>query len=173
MLTFTDEDLKTKCNNRLNILRILKNRKWRIKEEVLKSVYYALIRSIIDYTLIVYSVLSEKNKEALQIIQNKALRIIYNCSIEISVNELHRIANEKKISERAIEVKENYLEKNTKSDNPVVKQLLWDFRNYLEQTPGERFPTPLDKLDLEKHGFYDLSLEDYVEMELGISNIEF
>ena len=75
------------------------------------------------------------------------------------------------IHERAEELKEKYLDKNLASENPMVRQLLWDFRNFIEKENEVKFPTPLSKADIERHGLLELCMDDCIEMELGIANL--
>ncbi len=44
------EEVKIKCNSRLNIIRILSNRSWQLIDQVLINLYKAIIGSVIDYS---------------------------------------------------------------------------------------------------------------------------
>ena len=57
------EEICRKCYDRLNILKILSNKSLKLSEKTLKSVYFSLFRSIIDYNSVIFPLLSETNKK--------------------------------------------------------------------------------------------------------------
>ena len=63
------EEIVNKCNNRLNIIKILSHKSWKLETNTLKAIYYSLIRSIIDYNSIIYPLLSNSNKNKINAIQ--------------------------------------------------------------------------------------------------------
>jgi hypothetical protein len=58
-------------------MKILSHKSWFLKEKTLIQIYNVLIRSIIDYSVILSPIISKTNLNTLQIIQNNALRIIF------------------------------------------------------------------------------------------------
>jgi len=58
----------------------LSHKSWMLIVKTLLQIYNVLIRSIIDYSSIIAPLISATNLNVLQIIQNKALRIIYKKS---------------------------------------------------------------------------------------------
>jgi hypothetical protein len=72
-LTKCVEDIRTKCHKRLNIIKILSHKSWNLRPETIKSVYYSLIRSIMDYAAVIYDLLSETKKQDFRSIQYHAL----------------------------------------------------------------------------------------------------
>ena len=156
------DDLINKCNNRLNVLRILKHRSWRVDNKTLLVIYYALIRSIIDYSLILYPILSNAIKNQLQIIQNKALRIIASKKVdEISIKELHELLKVDMISTRAKDLRDRYLSKNIDTENPITIITLYEY----EQCKDEftKFPTLLDAMtELDDEFEEELNSNDFL-----------
>ena len=61
---------------RLNIIRILSHKSWKLDQSTLTQIYNTLIRSLFDYTSIFSSALSDSQINKLQVIQNNALRAI-------------------------------------------------------------------------------------------------
>lgn len=55
-------EIVSKCNGRLNILKILSNKSWCLSSDTLKCIYFSLIRSIIEYNSMVFPLISETNK---------------------------------------------------------------------------------------------------------------
>ncbi len=52
------ENVKSKCTQRMNLIKILSNKKWQLTDETLKQIYTSLIRSIIEYATPIYFNLS-------------------------------------------------------------------------------------------------------------------
>ena len=82
------EDITNKCNNRLNIIKILSHKSWKLESNTVKAVYYALIRSIIDYNSIIYPLISKTNRKKINSIQYKALRIAFKQPVGIKTETL-------------------------------------------------------------------------------------
>ena len=71
--------LKNICTARLNPLRVLANKGNGAGIPVLRMVYISTVRSIIDYAAPLLITYSENELKPLEIIQNKAMRIILGC----------------------------------------------------------------------------------------------
>ena len=69
------KQIEERCNNRLNLMRVMTGTRWGASKMVLLIVYKALIRSVIDYGCIAYDTASSTTKARLDVIQAKALRI--------------------------------------------------------------------------------------------------
>ena len=69
------DNVKGRCNKRLNLLRMLAGTRWGASKRLLLIVYKALIRSIIDYASVAYDTAAQSVKNRLDVVQNKALRI--------------------------------------------------------------------------------------------------
>jgi hypothetical protein len=66
------EYIRDKCIKKMNILKILCNKKWKIKKHIKLIIYFSLIRFNKDYARVLYNHVSEYYKKRLQGIQ-------YNC----------------------------------------------------------------------------------------------
>jgi hypothetical protein len=86
------DGIKAKCNNRLNIIKILSHKSWNLTEKTLSTIYISLSRSIIDYAAIIFNLLSETNKKTLRSIQYYALRHAMRKPIKCSHTELLEIS---------------------------------------------------------------------------------
>jgi hypothetical protein len=85
------EAMKNKCNNRLNIIKILSHKSWNLTDKILCALYISLSRSIFDYAAIIFNLLSETNKKTLRSIQYHALRHAMRKPIKSSHSELLEI----------------------------------------------------------------------------------
>lgn len=64
-----------KCKKVLNVMRCLAGTKWGADKAALRNVYTALIRSVIEYGLIVYGSAAYSSLQKLDRVQAQALRI--------------------------------------------------------------------------------------------------
>jgi len=64
-----------KCKKGINVLRCLSGVDWGASCQSLKRIYYAVIRSNMDYGSVVYSSANKTLLKKIQVIQNQALRI--------------------------------------------------------------------------------------------------
>ena len=67
--------IRGRCSSRLNVLKTIIHKSWKLSRPTLVNTYKLLIGSILDYSAIV--TMSSNHKKSLQAIQNKAMRIIY------------------------------------------------------------------------------------------------
>ncbi len=76
-LTWKDhiEKISARCDGAINLLRLLCGTRWGAHQKQLLQIYYALIRSKLDYGAEVIGSASEKQKKKLQRVQATALRI--------------------------------------------------------------------------------------------------
>ncbi len=75
-LTFHEHaiNIKKKCRNRLNVIKILTNKSWKLNKHTLTNIYISLIRSIIDYSSLIFKNLAKNITKSIQAIQNNVLR---------------------------------------------------------------------------------------------------
>ena len=85
-----------------------------------------------EYSAILLPVISETNINALQTIQNSALRIILRKPImtKIRINDLHSEASLVKIKERFETLRTRYIEKAIKNENLMILQLVEEYKNF-------------------------------------------
>lgn len=138
-LTFREHvnTIKKKCVNRLNLLKIISNRKWKLDKKTLKIVYIALIRSIFDYSSTIIQTLCTSTAKCLQVIQNQAIRAIYKAGFDTSTTELELISGLPTVHKRAIKLNEDYLLKGISNDNELLLDLLNEYiqaRDFRNQT---------------------------------------
>ena len=133
-LTFKNqvEYLKKTCIQRLNILKILAYKTWKLNIKTLTQIYNVLIRSVIEYTAILVPVISVTNMNTLQIIQNNALRIILKKPLitRTRIESLHEEAKIEMLEVRLLKLRNRYIHKALTNSNPIMKELINDFINY-------------------------------------------
>ncbi|RNA20190.1 RNA-directed DNA polymerase from mobile element jockey-like [Brachionus plicatilis] len=83
------DEIKERCNNRLNIIKILSNEKWGLNQNTLGDLYKSLVGSILDYSFPCLNSFSENNIKKLQAIQNTAVRSILKLKYDTPSNIVH------------------------------------------------------------------------------------
>ena len=131
-LTFSNQIsyLKTSCNQRLNVLKTLSHKSWNLDVKTLLQLYKSLVRSLLDYSLFIFPLITNKNQRKLQYIQDNALRTIFKKKYDFDSNTLHLWANIDDLNTRSKNLLKNYFDLAKKNQNPIIKDLLNDFEKF-------------------------------------------
>ncbi|RMZ93419.1 RNA-directed DNA polymerase from mobile element jockey-like [Brachionus plicatilis] len=117
-LTFESHfnEIINKCSSKLNLLKILSSKHYGLKTRTLLTV------------MLPFHIIRKKIKKKLQIIQNKALKIIFKINRNTSNNILHAIANIDTIEQRLKALSINYLTRSTVIDEEI-KEIIESYNN--------------------------------------------
>ena len=121
-------DLKDRCSNSLNLLRVVSHQRWGADRNTRIKLYKALIGSRLDYGSILFSSACETHLKKLDIVQTTALRVCLgafctspNVSLQVEANEPPlKIRNLNMALNYAISVKAN-------PNNPASEALFSDY----------------------------------------------
>ncbi|RNA16145.1 RNA-directed DNA polymerase from mobile element jockey-like [Brachionus plicatilis] len=109
------DEIKERCNNRLNIIKILSNKKWGLNQNTLGNLYKSLVGSILEYSFPCLNSFSENNIKKLQAIQNTTVRSILKLKYDTPSNIVHHEAFNKlkliTVSNRLFELSESRIER--------------------------------------------------------------
>ena len=128
--------LEKTCFDRLNIIKILSHKSWKLNSRTLIQIYNTLVRSIIEYSAIISPRLSNTNLIKLQVLQNNAVRAIYNYPKDpiskrpINLEYLHSIDNLDMLVDRLDGLAERYLVKALENKNPLITESFKDYLNF-------------------------------------------
>lgn len=139
-------NIQKQAENRLNILKIISHKSWKLKTETLFNIYKTLISSLFNYSSFCANLISHKWLKKLQIIQNSAVRIIFKLPYDTPTSELISIAEAFKIpmvKERLFNLNKNYLSKNLESSNPLINKLVDEYKKIFLKGKNILKPTPL------------------------------
>jgi len=136
-------NLKVDCLNRLNQLKIISHKSWMLSKETLKHIYFSIIRSKIEYISFVNKILSELHFKKLEIIQNKALRIIFKPGFRTSNEVLLNNAKVEPVSSRISILFSRYIKKCLIYNNPLILVLIETFKKGF--SGGRPHCTPLSE----------------------------
>lgn len=132
-----DEIVKS-CEKRLNIIKILSCKSWKLQPRTLLNIYKSLIRSVIEYSSIIYPLISSSTLKRLEIIQNKAIRLSYKTGWRDSSAVLVNLANIQELKDRFDELNAKYLTKCINSDNELKIELMEDFNSFKSRPGSEK-----------------------------------
>jgi hypothetical protein len=131
------DGVKVKCNNRLNIIKILSHKSWNLTDKTLCNIYLSISRSIIDYSSIIFDLLCETKKKSIRSIQYHALRYAMRKPLKFSHSELLEISKVCSIDKRCKNINEKYFENAFKFNNELVMETC---KNYINWYPDSRTP---------------------------------
>lgn len=102
------QKLIEKCKKGINVLRCLSGADWGASCQSLKRIYYAVIRSNIDYGSMVYSSANKTLLKKIQVIQNQALRICCGAFRSSPVVSLQVELGELSLEQRRLQLRMRY-----------------------------------------------------------------
>lgn len=100
--------MEDKCKKSINVMRCLTGREWGASRSSLKSIYVALIRSVLDYGSIMVGSAAKSLLMRLEVIQNQALRICCGTFKTSSVPAIQVEMGELPLELRRIQLIANY-----------------------------------------------------------------
>ena len=121
-----------RCYSRLNCIKILSQKNFKLTKDTLVQIYIALVRSVMEYSSIIISRLSNKNYKRLQAIQNSALRAIFKIPYKTCSNEIRTISGVKVLSERFSDLNKNYFINSFINNNPLISSLYEEYLLFSE-----------------------------------------
>ena len=137
------QNISKTCSEKLNLIRTLTQKQWKIDAGVLINIYKSLIRSIMEYSSFSINITSNKLANKLQIIQNGALRAIFHQRREFGNKNIHNLANMESIKERLECLSERFLERAEAYSNPMISELIEDYRETFASNAPPGKPTIL------------------------------
>ncbi|RMZ98398.1 RNA-directed DNA polymerase from mobile element jockey-like [Brachionus plicatilis] len=123
------ENVKKKCTNRLNCIKIISNKSWALKQSTQTAIYTSLIRSIMDHSSLILTRLSKKRLKQLQSTQNAAARAIYKLPYNFSSADLNDKAKLPSLAERMRQLNVTYCQNTILNENLLFEELLDDYEN--------------------------------------------
>ena len=149
-LTFSPhiKNLKKKCLNALNIIRVLSHSKWGSDSKTLIKLFRSLVRSKLDYGCIVYMSGKEPDLESLNIIHRSGLRLALGAFKSSPKESLYAEANEPPLELRRQELAMRYsLKIKSHPENPTYDCIFKLPNKFLyEQSPFLSIGECIDRL---------------------------
>ena len=123
--------LEEACIKRFSILKILSHKKYQINKILLVRIYLLLIRSLIDYSAIIFTCLNNQTKKKVQTIQNNCLKIIFKKPKRYSTIDIHKLANICLIEDRVKQLNSKFVMKSLVNNNPMINSLAIEYLNFI------------------------------------------
>jgi hypothetical protein len=110
---------------------VLANRNWGLSVRTLTQVYISLIRSLLEYSSILYPCISATNLSLLEKVQFKCLKIINRKSKFSSNREIIELDGYQSIENRFDQLNINYIKNNIINKNELFTDLVDEYWNYI------------------------------------------
>ena len=124
------EYIRKTCSDRMSILKIVSHKSWHLDIKTKTQIYKSLIRSLIEYSAILYNTLNKKLKTILNTVQYNALRIIHGKDRSFSNKNLLELAEIEPLEERMLKLKNNYVNTALKNKNPIVCEVVESYKKF-------------------------------------------
>ena len=157
-------DIRNKCMKRLNILKIISHSSWKLKKKTLIATFYALIRSIIDYFSFSIHIISPSNLDFLQVIQNRAIKIIFKTPILTNLGNFAAAKNIICIKYRLANLFKKYFMKNVLSKNPLLMHLCDEFKTGFESRQESCTPLSIVSEEIFQMDFNQTNESQYLSL---------
>ena len=112
-----------------NFIKLLTHKSWGLKKSTLVQIYKSLIRSIIEYTGLSYYGFCPEQRRELEVIQNSALRVIFNKKREDGTKNFLKLAGIESIKARMCKLNKAYLRKSIRTENPLIVDHIENYKN--------------------------------------------
>ena len=122
--------LRDSCIKQMNILKIISNKNWGLSIKTLNNVYNSLIRSLLEYSSIIYPAFSNTNLTILERIQFSCLKIIHKKSKYESNLFIKTQPDFVTIRDRFDTLNKNYLSNCIRNKNELITELFNDYNQY-------------------------------------------
>ena len=122
--------LKDSCLKRMNIIKVLSNKRWGLSIKTLTEVYNSLVRSLMDYSSILYPAFSATNLDLLEKIQLRCIKIIHRKSKYESSDTIKNQPGYLSIAKRFDDLNTRYIRNAFLHNNELIKDLYSDYREY-------------------------------------------
>ena len=122
--------LKDVCVKRLNIIKILSNKSWQLNENTLIQLYNTLIRSIVEYSSIIYPRIGKTNWKKIEAIQVKSLKIVHKLHWRTPTEIYKDKVKVEDLNVRLDILNEKYLLNCVRNKNEVMIDLFKNFLNF-------------------------------------------
>jgi hypothetical protein len=138
------ENIKTKAIKRMNLIKILSSKHFKLKEKTLISIYKSLIRSIIEYNFFFTNTISLTNLNSLQVIQNKVIKIIFKPKMYTNLEKLHEQIKLEPIVARMSLLLDRYIQRSITSVNSLITSLIEEYKRGFDNNRPVHRLSPLE-----------------------------
>ena len=128
--------IRGRCSSRLNVLKIISHKSWKLSRPTLVNTYKLLIGSILDYSAVVTISMSASHKKSLQAIQNKAMRIIYRQPFDSHTSDICAMSGCATVNDRLLALPRAHIQ-SIHSSKPLVTSLIHDYRTQISSIRRE------------------------------------
>ena len=118
------EDIVTRANKRLNLLKAIRGQKWGASPETLLYTYRTYVRPILEYGCVLYSHERENLLSKIQSVEVKAIKIAHRLPPWATNTWCYDLINFENITNRMKKLSKSFIDKNC--DDEFIKTLIED-----------------------------------------------
>ena len=138
------ETIKNKVSTRISILKHLVHKAWRLSDLTLINIYKSLVRSVFDYSLCIFPLLSKSTQQKLESLQILALRHIFRAFY--CPEKKNQISNEAILAKSGLQTLENrasklfndYIKGDQTCPNELIIELQKNFKGFQDKFPSAK-----------------------------------
>jgi len=134
------EHVQKSCMSRLNIIKILSSKSWHLSQATLVNIYKSIVRSIMEYSSIIFHSIAVTNFHKLEVIQNNAIRSIFKLPYLTNQETLLSISHIEGLKERFHNLNHKYLTNCIKTKNPLIMDLMDEFKQFHPRPSSNNTP---------------------------------
>ena len=134
--------LRQRCTKRLNIIKIISHKSWKLKRETVVATYFSLVRSLIDYSAFAAERFSSTNMTYLQVIQNQMIRATFRPPFLTNLTNFANSMHIPTLEARLASIFTKYVLTGWQNSNPLTNQLTKEYLRGFEGRPL-KLRTPL------------------------------
>lgn len=160
-------EIALKCRKITGIFRRISNY---IPNEVKRSIYFSLFHANIKYGLLIWGVSSTQNIKKLQIIQNKAIKNIYNLELRTNSSYMYKKFNIKTIQQQLKITQAEHIYK-------IRNKLILSNTNFCQGNETHNYNTRcasnLRTLKTGSSNIYNRSIQEFNKIPVELQNTNF
>jgi hypothetical protein len=138
--------IKSRCQDRVNIIKILSHKSWKLSKKTLLSIYNALVGSILDYSFFIPNRVSDTNMHKLQVIQNTCIKCIFRLPYETPSDLLLSFLDDRKIATVDTRLRylfTKYIKSSILQNNELITGLVNDYVSAFVESSRVELKSPL------------------------------
>jgi hypothetical protein len=111
-------------------LKILAHKSWNLTKDTLKQVYFALVRSVLEYSSLILAKICKSSFLKIQRIQNCAIKVIHKLPFREHTELVHKISGIEPLDSRLRKFNKNYFHNSLSNKNPLIIDLNEEYKSF-------------------------------------------
>jgi len=166
------EYILSRCNKRINLMKSLASVKHGVKAKILKTYYVQAVRSIIDYAAPALLLASKTTLKKIEIMQNKALRLITGAPNWTKTLNLQKETEILSIENRIKQINSNIIIKTVRNNASTLQEQIIGQKDSEYLTRAKKSITKIDLNQIKEEEVYKIPPWEEIKANFIINNVE-